>query len=132
MPETAVGKPIRDYSRLTPADVALILKLADDGRTQTYIAQQIGCHQSSVSDVLATFTDTREAAKRLAHNAAEKLTKRVIDDANVDQSLEVLDRIGVIEKRQMDGGRGGSVNIVIGLPGAPAGPDPVITVEPSA
>lgn len=134
MPETAL-EPIRDFTRLTPADIALILKLADDGRKQTDIAQVVGCSQSTVSQALHEFTDTREIAKRLANRAAEKLTKRVIDEADVDQSLEVLDRIGVLEKRQQESGRGNNVLVVIGTPGKPAGTDPfgntdaVITVQ---
>lgn len=127
MPETAlepVQKPIRDHSRLTRAEQALAFKLADDGQTQTFIAQQIGCNQSSISELLSAFADTRPRAKRLANNAAEKLTKRVIDDADVDQCLEVLDRIGVLEKRQTESGKGNNVMIVMGRPGQPAGLDP--------
>lgn len=129
MPETAlepVSQPIRDYNRLTQADIALILRLADDGQTQTFIAKQIGCSQSTVSDTLSTLSSTKDIAKRLADNAAEKLTKRVIDDADVDQCLEVLDRIGVLEKRQHEAGKGSNVMIVIGQPGQPAGPAPLI------
>lgn len=72
MPETTLPQPIRDYSRLSRAELALILKLSDDGKTQVFIAQQIGCHQSTVSDVLKDFHDTTGLAKRKAHNLALK------------------------------------------------------------
>lgn len=116
-PEPAESR-IPDPNRLSRHDEAMILKLAEDGRTQTEIAQLIGTTQPTVSRVLSAFGDTRSLAKRIAHNAAAKLTKRVIDDADVDQALEVLDRIGVMEKRDTSG-KGQTINIVAGaiLPG---------------
>jgi hypothetical protein len=41
----------------------------------------------------------------------------------VDQALEVLDRLDVLPKRRTESG-GHAVNIIIGMPGHPAGPDP--------
>ena len=121
----------RDYSRLTHADTALILKLADDGRTQPEIAQLIGCHKSTVSRTLAEFADTRVTARRLLHRHAQTFTERVIADADVDQALEVLDRIGVAERRRDTTGTDTRVSIVIGMPQHTIGPDPVITLTPS-
>lgn len=139
MPETSLkpsAKPIRDFSRLTPADIALILKLDDDERTQTFIAEQIGCSQSTVSDVLLQFIDTRDIAKRKARNAAAKVfdatlagTLRSAKKGKPEAGYEFLDRIGVLEKRHPEANKGGNVNIVFGNPGQPAGPEPVLIMQ---
>ena len=76
----ALKKAIPDRGRLTRAELSLILKLHDDGRTQTFISQQIGCNQSTVSEVLRDFSDTASLAKRKAHNLALKAVEK-LDDA---------------------------------------------------
>jgi predicted transcriptional regulator len=127
-PLTAPAKPIPDYSRLSYSEIALAVKLREDGLTQDQIAQRLGCSQPTICQLLKEFSDTRPLAKLKANNLALKLLQRVEQQANVEESLEVLDRTGVIEKRQVDTGRGGNVNIVIGMPGAAAGPDPLSPV----
>lgn len=135
MPETALQKPIPDYSRLSRADEALILKLAEDGRTQTEIAQLIGCSQPTVSDILRDFGDTRILARKRTHNRALDVANAAIEgsiiaanDGKPEAALELLDRLEVAPKRQVDSGKGTQVLIQIGMPGQPAGPDPVIDV----
>jgi len=70
--DIAPPKSIGNGRRLTHADIALALKLDADGKTQTFIAQQLDCNQSSVSDVLRKFSDSADLAKRKAHNLALK------------------------------------------------------------
>lgn len=111
------------YKRLTQTQEALIVNLSRDGFTQTQIAQQIGCSQPAVSDVLRAFEDTRDLARLKLRNAAQRLAERVIINADVDQSLEVLDRLEVAPKRQIDSSRD-RVTILIGMPNHPAGPNP--------
>lgn len=69
LPEPDANR-IPDFSKLSYAEVALILKLADDGKPQTYIAQQIGCSQPTVSRVLSEFRETSDLAKKRAHSLA--------------------------------------------------------------
>lgn len=126
MAETVPTRRIADRSQLSRAEDALILKLSADGKTQTEIAQLVGCNQSSVSRVLSRFLDTREVAKRILHNGAQALAERIVKDADVDQSLEVLDRLEVAPKREQGGNRMG-LQINIGMPGLAAGADPLIT-----
>lgn len=116
---------IPDRSRLTRAEVAALLNLHRAGKTQVEIAQALGIDQSNVSRWLDKLIDTTEVAKHTARNAAQKLVERVIKHSNVEESLEVLDRIDVLPKRQIEGNRS-QVNIVIGMPGQPAGPDPLL------
>lgn len=123
--EHALANAKPDYSRLTRAEIGSILSLARAGKTQTEIAQALGCNVSTVSRWLEKLDDTTELAKQRLRNSAEALSERVIRDADVDQSLEVLDRLDVLPKKQSEGNRTG-VQIVIGMPGNPAGPDPVV------
>ncbi len=127
MPDTAIAtaaKPIPDFSRLTLAEESLILQLANEGKSQTAIAQVLGCSQPTVSRVIHAFTDTREHAKRILHNGAAKLATKVVDASDVDQALEVLDRLDVAPKRVAAAGAG--VNILIGMPGQAIGPDVIV------
>lgn len=71
------AKPLVDYSRLTYAETALLLKLADDGKTQTFIAQQLGCSQTTVSMILRTFADSTDIAKRKARNLSLKAVHKL-------------------------------------------------------
>lgn len=117
MPETAVGQPVTDYKRLTRADLALILKLHDDGRSQTFIAQQIGCHQSSVSDVLIDFKDTttiaRQKARNLSYKAVQKLDEAMDTAAEKGRSgpqEAILRLAGLLEQEGTKGG----VTVIVG------------------
>ena len=127
MPDTAASERIADNSRLTIAETGLCLQLANEGLTQTAIAQRLACSQATVSRTLKAFTDTRELAKRRLHGSADRLVRRVIAKADVEESLELLDRIDVAPKRQASAGQG--VNIVIGMVGQPIGP--AITLSPA-
>lgn len=124
MPSSALER-IPDRSRLTRAEVGALLNLHKAGKTQVEIAQALGIDQSNVSRWLDKLVDTTELAKHTLRNSASTLAKRVVKNANVEESLEVLDRLEVLPKRQTEA-RAGGVNIVIGMPGQPAGPDPVV------
>ena len=113
-----------DYSRLTRAEINSVFALHKAGRNQAQIAETLGCNISTVSRWLDTLHDTTDQAKATARNAAQKLTERVIRDADVDQSLEVLDRLDVLPRKERGAGAGSQVNIVIGMPNTPAGNDP--------
>lgn len=125
MPATDLAKPIRDRSHLTRSEVALLLKLHEAGKTQVEIAQILGCSQPSVHGWLEKFRDTRTEAIYTARSGAQKLVERVLKQANVEESLEVLDRIDVLPKKQRESS-GNQLNVIIGMPGQPAGPDPVV------
>ncbi len=115
-------------SKLSLDRVGLILALNREGKTQTLIAQTLGIDQSTVSNTLMRLADTRDVAKARINAAAQKLAERVVKHADVDQSLEILDRISVIEKRQQQTGHA-TVAVVIGMPGQPAGVDPLQVID---
>ena len=109
---------------------AKILTLDKQGVTQTLIAQQLGISQATVSRVLDRYVDTRELAKLRLNNSAASLVDRVIEDADVEQSLEVLDRIDVAAKRQNDTKNTGGVQVVVLMPGQQGHQPPVIDLSP--
>ena len=124
-------KPVRLRKHLTYPEIGLAIKLRDEGLTQEQIAQRLDRDQTTISDVLLNFTDTRPIAQLKLRNSAVRFAERVIQRADVDQSLEMLDRLEVVPRRQVDHSKANQVNIVIGMPGKPVGPDlsPSVTVD---
>lgn len=72
MPETPNTAPecIPARARLDDADKGMIVFLAGKGKTQTEIAQVVGCDQSVVSRWLQKIEPTVDLAKKRAHNLA--------------------------------------------------------------
>lgn len=77
---------IPDYSRLSYSEIGLILKLEADGKTQTYIAQQLGCSQPTVSRVLSELRDTTGLARKRLNNLALKAANKL--DEAMDAAAE--------------------------------------------
>lgn len=90
----------------------------------------LGCHQSTVSKWLSALADPVEDARHILRNSSPKLAERVVKDANVAESLDVLERLEVIAPKKGDNGARTGVQIVIGMPGAPAGPAPILDLQP--
>ena len=130
LPEKPEAERTPDYSRLSYAEIALALKLTEDGLNQTQVAQRLECSPSAISRLLSEFHDTRPLAKLKAHNRALKLVDRVLEQADVEESLEVLDRIGVLEKRHPEATRSQVAIAVVNMPGQQAITADMIDVSP--
>lgn len=127
---TLIRQRTPTYTRLTPEQQLRIWELHDEHLSQSAIAQRLGCHSSSVSRVLAKARDTRAHALRFLQLRALSFAQRIEAEADVEQSLEVLDRLDVAPRKDRSSGPG-QVNIVIGMPGQPAGPAPtIVTLSP--
>lgn len=118
MPDAAfvdqVPELIRDYSRLSRAEESLILKLADDGLTQTQVAQRVGCSQGTVSNVLAAFADTRHIARRMLNASAADISERLTKTKHAPTMLEVLRDLEVTTKQAPAGQGKGGLTVLIG------------------
>ena len=127
----AKPKPNRGKKHLSYPEIGLALKLRDEGLTQVQIAQRLDRDKSSLCELLAQFVDTRPLATKYLQSRALSFAQKVSHDANVDESLEMLDRLEVVPRRQVDHSKANQVNIVIGMPGKPVGPDlsPSVTVD---
>lgn len=126
------------YTELAPADgrasdirAAKVLNLSKQGLTQTQIAQQLAISQATVSRILDRFVDTRDLAKLKLHNSAASLAERVVREADVEQSLEVLDRIDVVQKRSSGGSGYQGVQVIVMQPGQTSLQPPVIDLSPT-
>lgn len=112
----------------TTNDAIAMQKCAQAGLTQTEIAKQFGVHQSTVSKALNRLESTIDEAGMYARSKAADLAEKAIRNCDVDQALEILDRLQVdgLTKREKASGAP-SVAIVVGsgafygLPALPAG-----------
>jgi DNA-binding CsgD family transcriptional regulator len=114
------------YKRLTQAQLGIILALTREGKTQTQIAQVIGCDQKAVSDALrALGTDSTELAVHRAKSSSYRAVKRLdavvrkgSDDHAIKASSKLLEVAGVLNGDSK--GVSVGVQVIIG-----DGPDPL-------
>jgi IS30 family transposase len=64
--------------KLRPIDEATILELAAAGKSQTEIAQIVGCNQSTVSRTLAEWADSRGLARKYAEAKSLEMMQRFV------------------------------------------------------
>jgi hypothetical protein len=121
------------YRRLTLAQEAQIVRLAAEDLNQTQIAEVIGCSQSAISRVLSEFTNTTAAARKLLEASALQASRDWVsslgpaaEKGDHKPARELLQAVGVVQK---DGPtQAHQVQVVVGMPGQTALPDP-FTVE---
>jgi predicted transcriptional regulator len=106
------NKPRR---KLEPAEIRLILALAKKGLTQTEIAKRLQVNQATISRVLSEWDDSRALAKAKLRAGAAELAQRVIEKANVAESLDVLSRLDVLPKEQATNDSGVKVFVGVNL-----------------
>ena len=104
----------------------LIRALAQNGHTSTEIVARTGFDLADVEHVTSTLGDTREGAKNVLRANAHRLAQRIVEQANVEESLEVLDRLDVAPRRDRSGsGRALNIGVIVGASGQRAGEAPV-------
>lgn len=112
--------PTRVYrSRaLTIEEQCTILTLAAKGMGCTTIAEQIQRDESTVSKFLARMQDTSKLAQATLRAGSLILAKRVIKQADVKESIDVLSRpdIGALAPPTPKGGSGGfGIQVSVGV-----------------
>ena len=102
-------------SVLGSEQVATLLQLHKLKKTQTEIAQAIGCDQGTVSRWLSKLTDTTEIASTYLRGQALHMAKNVVKRGQARDHIAALKGIGVLAEDKSD------INIAIGvsLPGMP-------------
>ncbi len=132
-----VPKRNTDRSHLTHADIALALQLRQADKTQSQIAEIIGCHRSAISRLFIELTDTSVEAAQIARSRAVDVTKATIDGAirsakagKCETGLELLDRLDIAPKKDR-GSVGTTVQILVGNTGQVAQRPPVLELEPA-
>jgi len=104
---------------------SLMLQLADAGKSQTDIAQVIGCSVSTVCRTLDELGDNRALARRQLEAAAPKLVRTVVNSKDAATALRALGKLDVVREDNA----GGGVNIAIAFGQAEALSPPVITLS---
>jgi predicted transcriptional regulator len=129
-----MAKCLTDQSQLSDDDKALVLTLAQRDLSQAEIAHIVGCHQTSVGRWLSRFESTVTVARKRGLNRALEVVDAAFDgavkaakDGKPEHAMELADRVGAVLKRQAEASSS-QVQIVIGMPGQPIGPDPVVNI----
>lgn len=109
------------HTHLTRDEKARIARWVANDVSPSLIAKRLRRNLSTIYRFLRSHESTDEYGKLILKANVDTLVERVVEQANVDQSMEVLDRLGVLEKRQRDSGvKGPSVVVAVGMPGQPA------------
>lgn len=120
---------------LTDAERAEILERLEAKQPITLISKEMERSRQCIYAFLASVKATGKLARMEAEAEAATMMRRVVKDADVDQTLEVLDRLDVLPKKERGGaGAGHSQFIVmVGMPGQPALTPPsqeqIVTVQ---
>jgi len=126
--------PREPGEQLRPADEARILALAAKGVSQTDIAKEVGCHQSTVSRTIAQYDDSRPLARKYLEARALDLTRRLVEGAKPETILRVLGKLDVVRDDGQDADPGSQTLMLIGSPLPDAGwrfqPDDVVVLDP--
>lgn len=83
------------------------------------IGKLLGRASSTITRFVDKYRSTATLAKLHIEAQAEHLAKRVTAKANVEESMEILDRLDVLPKKDRKTAEGSSFNIIVGMPGAP-------------
>lgn len=104
-------------SALTHDQLQALVKLHKLERTQTEIAQAIGCDQSTVSRYLKDLTDTGDYAGAYLRSQQGALAEKFVEKAKGSDILDLLDRFGSIPAAKSTPPM--QIAIGISLPGMP-------------
>jgi len=102
--------------RLTSDERAKALGMYATGMTVAQIGRAMDRPYGHISRLVHQYRSTVKAARQYFEANAERLARRVVKQANVDQSIDVLDRIDVIP--QQVSRSGAQFQVFIGTPGA--------------
>lgn len=101
---------------LTAAEKIVILEMAIADLGPTIIASRIGRSVQTVSKFLSQYRSTSVLGRAYLESKAEKLARRIVKSATVEESMEVLDRLDVLNKKREDRSAGNNqqFNIIVG------------------
>lgn len=135
--DTAVNNLTSRSRRLSLADIELMLRLKEQGRTQVQIAETLGCSQATVSATLSRIQHAPQLTQALAKSQAVPMLHRWIraskeaakrgDHRPAREFIELASP--ELRPQPANSAGGGGVTINIGMPGKPL-ELPVIEVSP--
>lgn len=109
---------------LTAEEKSIIIELHHLGVSRRKIAGQLRRTVQTVSRFIQRYASTAAVSRMYFEANADKLAHRIVKQANVQESLEVMDRLDILSRKRDAGTIGPSFNVVIGVPGASSAPIP--------
>jgi IS30 family transposase len=91
------------YRRLTPEQRALIRDLRKADKSQTEIAQIVGCDQSTVSKWLAELTDSTADASEYLRGQALPMAEKIVKRGRPSDLIKALQGVGVLQEERSAG-----------------------------
>ena len=98
------------------------LELWAETKDRAIVATKMGRSEESVKKFLTRYFSTTLGARMKLEAGAEKLADNIVKNANVEESLEVMDRLGILEKKRDESAPATSFNLIIGMPSTAAQP----------
>lgn len=111
-----------DRKHVTDSQIRAIIALRVTGLPPAKIAETLAIGLASVYQKLTLYEDARPLARAKLEAGSQALADRVVKDADVDQSIKVLEGLGVLERANSGTGNGPQVQIAVLLPGQTALP----------
>ena len=104
---------------LTGEEKALIVELKSLGMSRRKIAQTLKRDVHHIGQFLKRYTPATRLSRMYFEANADVLAKRIVKHANVTESLEVMDRLDILAKKQREGAAapGPSFQVFVGMPG---------------
>lgn len=115
---SALQHAARGGTALTVEEKIAILEMSMANLGPTIIASRIGRSYGVVTKFLSRYRNRGVLARAYLETNSERLAKRVVKSATVEESLEVLDRLDVLPEKVRDKEGGAQqFNIIVGMPG---------------
>ena len=121
-----IGRPVshrKPTKRLTQADIACLLKLRDEGMSQTQIAKQLNCDQAAVSRWLTALTDTTDISKSYLRGQSLTMAKNIVRNGRPADHVAALKGLSVLKDEASSG-----VQVLIGIKDS----DVSVTLSPTS
>jgi hypothetical protein len=124
----ALSDPAKGHGRrLTQREVAILLQLAEAGKTNTEIAQALKCSLPTVGRTLEQWGDNRALARRFLEANSPKLAKTIVKSKDAATALRTLQKLDVVRDEATSAGA--QVVVMIGSSASPLAP-PAIEIRP--
>ena len=108
---------------MSDRDKGLALQYANDGLTQTEIAQRLGVTQSAISLWLSACSDSTDAARSYLRGKALRMAEKVEKNGKPADLIKVLQGVSVLEQDKTVG-----VQVLIGIKDS----DVSVTLSPTS
>lgn len=86
------------------------------------VAVKMNRSEDGVRKFLWRYQSTTTGARLTLEAGAERLANRIVKNANVEESMEVLDRLNVLNAKRDKSAPASSFNLIIGMPSTSAAP----------